>query len=70
MRMLPTFRWVLDLVGRTAGGRVPRSLLEEEFAMHLPAESPDDSVDVLLDWGRYAELLEYDPETGDVSAAA
>jgi len=70
MRMLPTFRYVLELVGRAADGRVPRSLLEEEFAMHLPAESPDDSVDVLLDWGRYAELLEYDPETGAVSAAA
>ena len=70
MRMLPTFRWVLDLVGRAGEGGVPRSLLEEEFAMHLPAESPDHSVHVLLDWGRYAELLDYDAETGVVSVAA
>jgi NitT/TauT family transport system ATP-binding protein len=69
IRALPTFRWVLELLGRAPDGRVPRSLLEEEFAMHLPAESPGGSVRVLLDWGRYAEVLEYDPKTGEVRAA-
>jgi NitT/TauT family transport system ATP-binding protein len=69
MRALPTFQWVLELLGRAPDGRVPRSLLEEEFAMHLPAESPGGSVRVLLDWGRYAEVLEYDPDTQEVRAA-
>src|SRR5437867_4989988 len=57
LQALPTFRYVLDILARAEGGRVPRELLEEEFAMHLPAESPHEAVRVLLDWGRYAELL-------------
>ncbi|HLK10576.1 MAG TPA: nitrate/sulfonate/bicarbonate ABC transporter ATP-binding protein [Candidatus Binatia bacterium] len=68
LRELPTFRYVLDLLAR-AGGEVPRELLAEEVAMHLPAESPSEAVRTLLDWGRFAGVLTYDPETGMVARA-
>jgi NitT/TauT family transport system ATP-binding protein len=67
-RQLPTFRWIEGLLARSPGGRLPRSFLEEEMAIRLPAERPTTQVRVLLDWGRRAGLLEYDPETGDVLA--
>jgi NitT/TauT family transport system ATP-binding protein len=69
LRELPTFRYVLDLVAR-AGGGVPRDLLAEEIAMHLPAEPPGETVRTLLDWGRFGGVLAYDPDTGIVSCAA
>ena len=68
LRELPTFRYVLDLAAR-AGGAVPRELLAEEIAMHLPAEPPGETVRTLLDWGRFGGVLAYDPETGLVSCA-
>ncbi len=66
LRALPTFRYVLDLLARSPTGRLPRGLLEEEFAMRLPAESPREAVRVLVDWGRYTGVLGYDPAAGEV----
>jgi hypothetical protein len=70
VRELPTFRWVAGLLARAPGGHLPRTFLEEEIAVRLPAERPSAVVRVILDWGRRAGVLDYDPETGDVVAVA
>jgi NitT/TauT family transport system ATP-binding protein len=69
VRELQTMRYVLDLLARAPEGRVPLEVIEEEFAIHLPGEPPSEAVRVLLDWGRYGEILDYDPETSLVSRA-
>lgn len=60
IRRLPLFRWLLGLLQaankRRLNGRVIQAALELEF----PPDQAEQQMDIIIDWGRYAELLAYD----------
>ncbi|WP_299027866.1 nitrate/sulfonate/bicarbonate ABC transporter ATP-binding protein [uncultured Thermanaerothrix sp.] len=64
IRRLPLMRWLLNLLRRaeqnTLEWEVVRSALELEF----PPDEAERQLDILIDWGRYAELLAYDDNQG------
>ncbi|KPL84629.1 nitrate ABC transporter ATP-binding protein [Thermanaerothrix daxensis] len=64
IRRLPLMRWLLNLLRRaeenTLDWEVVRTALELEF----PPDEAERQLDILIDWGRYAELLAYDDNRG------
>lgn len=60
IRRLPIFRWLLDTLGALDRNElewgVAKAALEEKF----PPEEATRQLDIVIDWGRYSELLAYD----------
>ena len=62
IRKLPIFRAVVDALQRSDQHRADEDAFLEIFALHLPAEDAEALLKTVIDWGRYAELLGYNPE--------
>jgi len=70
LEALPPIRRIRDALGKADGGRVPRkrflALLEEHFS-HSEAER---QLGTALDWARYGELFDYDPDAEEFVLAS
>jgi NitT/TauT family transport system ATP-binding protein len=66
LHAIPTFAYVTDMLRRAPGMRLPAEVFEEELAIHLPGEPPDRLFETIISWGRYGELLGYDPDAEEV----
>lgn len=66
LRAIPTFAYVTEMLQRASDMRLPAEVIEEELAMHLPGEPTDRLFETIISWGRYGELLGYDPDTREV----
>jgi NitT/TauT family transport system ATP-binding protein len=66
LQTIPTFAYVTNLLRRAPGMRLPAEVFEEELAMHLPGEPTDRLFETIVSWGRYGELLGYDPDAEEV----
>ena len=66
LRSIPTFAYIIDALRRTPGMRLPAEVIEEDLAMHLPEEPTEVLFETIVSWGRYGELLGYDPDTREV----
>jgi NitT/TauT family transport system ATP-binding protein len=62
VKRLPLFRTVLDILHRSEDQRADGDLFRETFALYLPAEDSDSLLATVIDWGRYTELIGYNPE--------
>ena len=62
IRRLPLFRTVTEALMRTENRRADEHAFLEIFALHLPAEDSEALLKTVIDWGRYAELLGYNPD--------
>ena len=63
---IPTFRYLVDKLRHAAEMRLPADAIEEELAMYVPTEPTEALFETIVRWGRYGELLGYDPETREV----
>jgi NitT/TauT family transport system ATP-binding protein len=63
---IPTFRYLVDRLRRTETMRLAAEVVEEELAMHVPNEPTEALFETIVRWGRYGELLGYDPETREI----
>jgi len=63
---IPTFRYLVDRLRHAPEMRLPADVVEEELAMHVPTEPTEELFETIVRWGRYGELLGYDPETREV----
>ncbi len=43
--------------------RLPREVVLEELVIRLPSQDPERLFDTAVGWGRYAELLGYEPQS-------
>lgn len=59
---LALFRTVVEALQRSEGRRAEEDVFLEIFALHIPAEDPEAVLKTVVDWGRYTELLGYNPE--------
>ncbi len=62
LKKLPIFRSVVDALQRSDDRRADQDAFLEIFALHLPAEDSEALLKTVIDWGRYAELIGYNPE--------
>src|SRR5256885_15805205 len=66
IKKLPLFRTVVEALQRSEDHRAEEGAFLEIFALHLPAEDSEAVLKTVIDWGRYAELLGYNPETHEL----
>jgi NitT/TauT family transport system ATP-binding protein len=66
LRTIPTFAYLIEALRRAPTMRLPGEVVEEELVMHLCDEPPEQLFDTLVSWGRYGELLGYDPATREI----
>jgi len=58
---LSTFDLLLADLRRAPDLRLPVEVLHESLVMHLPDESPTQLLETIIDWGRYGEVVGFDP---------
>jgi len=66
LKKLPIFRTVVDALQRSEDHRADEDAFLEIFAIHLPSEDPESVLKTVIDWGRYAELIGYNPDDQQV----
>jgi NitT/TauT family transport system ATP-binding protein len=70
LRRLGLFQLALDTVRSAAEGRMARREFEMLLAERVPSHHGPDLFDTLIDWGRFAELLAFDPASGFMTLGA
>lgn len=63
LTLLHTFQFIKRLLGNFEQKRLPKDVVVEQLAIHLPSAELTQLFDTIVDWARYAELLGYEPET-------
>lgn len=63
---IDVFVAVLGTLRRRRHQRAPRIIFFDLFAEHLPDEEAEGLVRTVIDWGRYAELIGFSPETDEL----
>jgi len=66
IKKLPLFHTVVEALQRSENHRAEEGAFLEIFALHLPAEDSEAVLKTVIDWGRYAELLGYSPESHEL----
>ena len=62
VRGLPLIANILEALG--AGAPVPREAILEALRGQVPPPEAERQVDTAIDWGRWAELFDYDADAG------
>lgn len=59
-RRLPMIRWVMDMLKSVPDHQLPYKVFYTALLPEFPDEMAERQLDVVIDWGRYAELIHYD----------
>ena len=62
LQRIPTFAILIERLRSVPEMRLPAEVVLEDLVMHLPYEPMQELFDTLVAWGRYGELLGYDPD--------
>ncbi len=60
LRGVPLVAYIRSVLQARPNGRAPRLRFETELEDHLTEQYARETLDVAIEWGRYAELYEYD----------
>jgi NitT/TauT family transport system ATP-binding protein len=63
IRALETFRFVTQILREASDTRLPKEIIIEELAIRLPGQDYERLFETIVGWGRYAELLGYEPQS-------
>jgi NitT/TauT family transport system ATP-binding protein len=69
-RRLPMIEWTMQMLRAAPDGRLPWKVFYTALLPEFPDEVATRQIDTVIDWGRYAELLEYDDRDQTLSLAA
>lgn len=64
IRRLPLVRWLLNLLRRAEENRLDWDFVLAALELEFPPDEAEQQLDILIDWGRYAEILSYDDNQG------
>jgi NitT/TauT family transport system ATP-binding protein len=62
LRTMKTFQFIVRILGKAEAKKLPKEVVLEEFAMHLPSQDPEQLFETMVGWARYAELFGYEPQ--------
>ncbi|MHB8635999.1 MAG: ABC transporter ATP-binding protein [Fimbriimonadaceae bacterium] len=65
---IPIFKWLLDRLDAAPAGEQWEDIVEE-LAKDFPAEEAEHQLDIIVTWGRYGEIIQYDDNDGVISRA-
>jgi len=63
IRRIPLFQWLLEMLQGAEGQKLKREVIETALSLELPPSEAKKQVDILINWGRYGEILNYDDST-------
>jgi NitT/TauT family transport system ATP-binding protein len=63
LEKMPTFRFLRQLLDEAQGHELTKEIVAEELCVRLCTEDIPKLIDVIINWGRYAELFGYDPDS-------
>ena len=66
IRRLPLFKWLLAMLQAADTHRLEKDVLTTALELDFPAEEAARQVEVVINWGRYAELLAYNDRTASI----
>jgi NitT/TauT family transport system ATP-binding protein len=61
-RAVPLLRTIVDRLAASDSGQVPREEVREAMHGHFSRKRAERQIDTAIDWGRYAELFDYDAD--------
>lgn len=64
LRQLGTFRFLIQILSEAKDHRLPSDVVQEELVVRMPTEDVEQQFKTIVLWGRFAELLGYDPDAG------
>jgi NitT/TauT family transport system ATP-binding protein len=67
---VPAFAFLLERLRRVPDTRLPADVVREDLALHVPNEPTQEQFHTLISWGRYGELIRYDPDADVVDLVA
>ncbi len=66
LKKIKVFREALKALKKQADEHMDREFFVDIFSTHLPEENAEELVHVLIDWGRFAELIGYNADSEEV----
>jgi NitT/TauT family transport system ATP-binding protein len=60
VKRVPLLKWLLTLLNASAHKQLDRSVVQTALELEFPSEVAEEQIDIIMTWGRYAELLVYD----------
>jgi NitT/TauT family transport system ATP-binding protein len=69
VQTLGIFRFLLQILEEAKDRSLPSDVVQEELVMRLPMEDIEKLFETVVLWGRFAELIVYEPQTETVSLA-
>jgi NitT/TauT family transport system ATP-binding protein len=62
IRRLPIFRWLISLLKAAENQQLKIEIVYTALELEFPPEAAQRQIDILINWGRYAEILSYDDD--------
>lgn len=60
IRRLPLIQWLIEMLRRAQDGKLQEEVIAAALSLELVSPEAERQLDLLVDWGRYGELLAYD----------
>jgi len=64
LRRLPMFRWFLTMLRAANQNRLDWKVVQTALELEFPPEEAERQLEIIANWGRYAEILVYDDSNG------
>ena len=62
IRRMPMIRWLLNMLRAAEKQRLRWDVIQTALELDFPAEEAQQQVEIVVEWGRYAEILAYDDD--------
>ncbi len=62
IRRVPLYRWLISLLQKSDKHQIKWEFLKTALELEFPPEETERQLDIIVDWGRYAEILAYDDD--------
>lgn len=62
-RRLPTMRWLLSMLQAARKNQLRWNIIHTALSIEFPPEEAEQQIHILIEWGRYGELLAYDDDS-------
>jgi NitT/TauT family transport system ATP-binding protein len=66
-RRLPMIKWVIDMLSAAPDKNLPWKVFYTALSPEFPDELAERQLNIAIDWGRYAELIDYDDRDENLS---
>jgi len=66
-RRLPMMRWLLNMLKAAEKQELKMNVIRAALGLEFPTDIAESQIETLINWGRYAELLEYDDNDETIS---